>query len=121
MPDCTGPDSIRSIIAAHTPQEAAALLNHLEGGAQAAWQAQHEARFTPQAQTRFATAAELDALRLDTWWATVETACASPENPWRTSATGSTTSPARTPSPRRAADMSTSAPACANAASPAFL
>jgi hypothetical protein len=81
MTDCTGPDSIRSIIAGHTPQEAAALLNHLEGGAQAAWQAQHEARFTPQAQARFATAAELDALRLDTWWATVENGMRQPGEP----------------------------------------
>jgi hypothetical protein len=65
MPGYTGPDSIGSIIARHTAQEAAALLNHLEGGARAAWQAQHEARYPRQAQARFATAAELDALRLD--------------------------------------------------------
>jgi hypothetical protein len=65
MNDFAGPATMRSIIAEHTPQEAAALLNHLESGCQAAWQAQHEARFTPQAQARLATAAELDAIRVD--------------------------------------------------------
>jgi hypothetical protein len=81
MSDFTGPDSMRSIIAGHTPQEAAALLNHLENGTQAAWQAQHEARSTPQAQARFAAAAELDAIRVDAWWATVENGMRHPGEP----------------------------------------
>jgi hypothetical protein len=81
MNDFAGPATMRSIIAEHTPQEAAALLNHLESGCQAAWQAQHEARFTPQAQARLATAAELDAIRVDAWWATVENGMRQPGEP----------------------------------------
>jgi hypothetical protein len=77
----TGPDSMRSIMAGHTPQEAAALLNHLEDGSQAAWQARYEARFTPQGEARFATAAELDAIRVDALWATVENGMRQPGEP----------------------------------------
>jgi hypothetical protein len=80
-PGFTGPDSMRSIMARHTPQEAAELLNHLDSGSRAAWQAQHEARSPQQADARFATAAELDALRVDAMWATVETGMRKPAEP----------------------------------------
>lgn len=81
MTDYTGPDSMRSIMSRHTPREAAELLNHLHSGTQAAWQARYEARSFPQAQARFATASELDAIWVDAMWATVETGMRQPAEP----------------------------------------
>ena len=81
LPPPRGPRLISPVSAASRPQEAAALLNYLEDGCQAAWQAQHEARFNHEGQARFATAAELDAIRVDAWWATVENGMRHPGEP----------------------------------------